>query len=59
VSGFDGAYSYQRLLDQQDRGDRVSQLNMQLVLQDWGHFVFFLVIILGNFAAVLRRGGTE
>ena len=59
VSGFDGAYSYQRLLDEQDRGDRASQLNMQIVLQDWGHFVFFLVIILGNFAAVVRRSDTD
>ncbi len=55
VSGFDGAYSYRELLDEQDRSSSARQLNMQLVLQDWGHFVFFLLIVFGNFAAVIRR----
>ncbi|KKK47040.1 hypothetical protein LCGC14_3159210, partial [marine sediment metagenome] len=56
VSGFDGAYNYQRLLDEQAGRDDTGWLDMQLVLQDWGQFVFFLAIVLGNFAAVLSRG---
>lgn len=56
VSGFDGAYNYQRLLDEQAGRAGSGWLDMQLVLQDWGQFVFFLAIVLGNFAAVLSRG---
>ena len=56
VSGFDGAYSYQRLLDKQAGRAGSGWLDMQLVLQDWGQFVLFLAIVLGNFAAVLGRG---
>ena len=59
VSGYDGAFNYQRMLDEQAKRNSTSGFDQQLVLQDWGQFVFFLTIVLGNFAAVIRRSDRD
>ena len=56
VSGFDGAYSYQGLLDERlPHLERSPALDSQLILQDWGLVVFFSAIVLGNLAAMFSR----
>ncbi len=59
VSGYDGAFNYQRMLDEQAKRNPASSFDQQLVLQDWGQFIFFLAIVLGNFAAVIRRSDRD
>lgn len=56
VSGYDGGFNYQRLMDEAAKRNSDGRYDFYLVLQDWGALVFFLAIVLGNFAAILRRG---
>jgi hypothetical protein len=51
VSGFDGAQVYQQLLERPwPEAERIG-FGQQLVLQNWGHLAFLLIIVLGNLAA--------
>ncbi len=56
TSGYDGGFNYQRLMDEEAQRSSDGRYDFFLVLQDWGALVFFLAIVLGNFAAILRRG---
>jgi hypothetical protein len=58
VSGFDGAATYTSLLDELPAPARERQLDLQLVGQNFGGFIFLLAILLGNLAILLmgRRG---
>lgn len=55
VSGFDGAYSYQRLQARFATPAETPRLQRQVVLQNWGHLALLGVIALGNLAALLAR----
>ncbi len=55
VSGYDGGFNYQRLMDEDAQRYSDGRYDFYLVLQDWGALVFFLAIVLGNFSAILRR----
>lgn len=59
VSGFDGGYSYQQLLEPFTAHNSPPWLGAQVVLQNWGHLALIVVIVLGNLAALLGRGGNE
>lgn len=53
VSGFDGGASYQRLLDETPTRAAEQRTRVQLVAQNLGWSAFLVVILLGNFAALL------
>jgi hypothetical protein len=55
VSGFDGAYVYQRLLDPFVAPEHLPQLVRQIASQNWGHIAIVIVIALGNLAALMGR----
>jgi hypothetical protein len=55
VSGFDGAATYQRLLDPFAAPESTPALLRQIVLQNWGHLALLAAIVLGNLAALLSR----
>ena len=55
VSGFDGAHTYQRLLDSFVAPEHLPRLVRQIALQNWGHIAIFIVIALGNLAALMGR----
>jgi hypothetical protein len=57
VSGFDGAYTYQKLLDPFNAPESDTPLLHQVILQNWGHFALLAAIALGNLAALLSREG--
>lgn len=59
VSGFDGGYSYQQLLEPFTAHTSPPWLGSQVVLQNWGHLALLAIIVLGNLAALLGRGGNE
>lgn len=51
VSGFDGAFTYQKLRTVHLAVTDETLLNRQVVLQNWGHFALLLLLVLGNVAA--------
>lgn len=53
VSGFDGAYAYQQLRTRPLSQAEATVYRRQLIFQNWGHLAFFLVIVLGNLAALI------
>jgi hypothetical protein len=55
VSGFDGAYAYQQLLEPFAARAGPPWLARQLILQNWGQLALLAVIALGNLAALLGR----
>ena len=55
VSGFDGAYSYRKLLDPFVLPESNPALLNQIILQNWGHFALLAAIALGNLASLLSR----
>ncbi|RIK46064.1 MAG: hypothetical protein DCC57_15890 [Chloroflexi bacterium] len=59
VSGFDGGYSYQQLLEPFTAHTSPAWLGSQVVLQNWGHLALLAILVLGNLAALLGRGGSE
>lgn len=59
VSGFDGGYSYQHLLEPFTPHTSPRRLALQVILQNWGHMALIVVIVLGNLTALLGRGGNE
>jgi hypothetical protein len=59
VSGYDGAYTYQSLLDDRSGREDARKLDYQLVLQNWGQIAVLIVILLGNVAAILGRSTNE
>ena len=66
VSGFDGGGAYQALLDRtEDLPVSASTLpaavrqHQQIILQNWGHLAFILLIFLGNFALLINRDRDE
>lgn len=59
VSGFDGGYSYQQLMEPFTAHTSPDWLFPQVVLQNWGHLAFIVIIVLGNLAALLGRAGGE
>lgn len=56
VSGFDGAFTYQKLRTIHLAVADETLLNQQVILQNWGHFALFLLLLLGNVAAWGRGG---
>lgn len=56
VSGFDGAFTYQKLRTIHLAVTDETLLNQQVILQNWGHFALLLLLLLGNVAAWGRGG---
>lgn len=56
VSGFDGARAYQQRLEPLLASEG-GVFQQQLFLQNWGHFAFLLLIVLGNLAALFGGRG--
>lgn len=59
VSGFDGAYAYQQILEPFAPAAGPEWLTPRVILQNWGQLAFVAVIVLGNLAALLSRGGGQ
>jgi len=69
VSGFDGGSAYWLLLDEAATRSEIDESDMaltqagrlrlrqQMVLQNWGHILFLLIILGGNVAYFLNREG--
>ena len=57
VSGFDGAYAYQKLLNQLPLNQSVQSIGYQVVLQNWGLFAVLALIVLGNLVSLFGRPG--
>ena len=56
VSGFDGAFTYQKLRTVHLAVAEEALLDRQVVLQNWGHFALLFLLLLGNLAT-WERGG--
>ena len=59
VSGFDGAYSYERLAGDSRSLDVEEQLRVRLAAQNWGQLALLLILVMGNLAGLLGRGKRE
>jgi len=57
VSGFDGASSYEKRLSLPLAQNAEEKLGQHIILQNWGHFILLLAIILGNLAALVGFKG--
>ena len=56
VSGFDGAFTYQKLRTVHLAVAEEALLARQVVLQNWGHFALLCLLLLGNLATWGRGG---
>lgn len=53
VSGFDGADAYQQLRERPLSNTETNVYRLQRTLQNWGHWAFLLILVLGNLATLL------
>jgi hypothetical protein len=59
VSGFDGAYAYEQLLEPFAARASPPPLARQIILQNWGQLALIAIIALGNVAALFSRSGGD
>lgn len=57
VSGFDGAYHYNRRVGVPPASAEARGLAQQVNAQNWAHGAILLLLVLGNLAALVGRGG--
>ncbi len=56
VSGFDGAYAYERLTGESRSLDGEEQVRVRLAAQNWGQLALLLILVVGNLAGLFGRG---